>query len=112
MDATKYQTVESVYPSPWLKAHDLQGKAVTVTIKSVDVQEFRQRDGSYKVAVVLAFERAHKQLICNKTQAHTVAACLGTERLAEWAGHVVSLAPATAPNGKPTIAILAQGQPE
>ena len=112
MDATKYATVESVYPSPWIKAEDLQGRAIRVTIQSVDVQEFRQRDGSRKAAIVLSFERAHKALICNVTQARAVAAILGTELLAEWPGHAVTLAPSRAPNGRPTIAVLAQEEPQ
>jgi hypothetical protein len=108
MDASKYDTVSAVYPSPWIKPDDLQGRAVTVTFREVGVQEFRQRDGSFKVAIVLSFEGARKRMICNKIQAHAVAALLGTERLAEWSEHVVTLAPSRAPNGRPTIAVLAQ----
>jgi len=107
MEATKYDTVSAVYPSPWIKAEDLQGRAVTVTIREVGVQEFRQRDGSYKVAIVLAFEGARKRMICNVTQAKAVAAIVGSERLGEWPGHTVTLAPSRAPNGRPTIAVLA-----
>jgi hypothetical protein len=58
------------------------------------------------VAVVLDFEKATKRLICNKTQAHHVAAILGTERLGEWPGRKIRLGAGQAPNGRPTIVIL------
>ena len=105
----EYDTVNAVYPSPWIKAEDLQGRAVTVKIAAVDVQEFRQRDGSYRVAVVLTFDKARKKMICNKTQAHIIAAVLHTERLAEWPGGRITLAAGKAPNGRPTICVLSPG---
>jgi len=98
-------TVSDVYPSRWLHVDDLAGRQVTVTIAAVEVGSFRQRDGTYRAAVVLTFERATKALILNKGQAQRVAAILGTERLAEWAGRRLTLAPGTGPTGKPTIAI-------
>jgi hypothetical protein len=104
MDA-KPNTVSELYPRLWLKPEDLRGRSITVTVVSVDVQEFRQRDGSHKAAAVLSFERASKRLIANKTQVQALATILGSERFAEWVGKSVALAPDVAPNGKPTIAV-------
>ncbi len=104
MDA-KPTTVSELYPRLWLKPEDLGGKAKAVTIAGVEVREFRQRDGTTKPAAVIAFERATKQLIANKTQVQALATILGTERFGDWIGKTVTLAPATAPNGKPTIAV-------
>lgn len=105
MDTTKMQTVADVYPCRWLHPDDLGGRTVAVKIAQVGVEEFRQRDGSYKVAIVLTFERATKRLICNKTQAHTIATILGTERLGDWPGRTIRLGTGRAPNGKDTITI-------
>lgn len=101
------QTVGDLYPRKWLKCEDLGGRAVTVKILAVDVDELRQPDGTRRQAAVLTFERASKRLILNKTQCGALAAICGSERLADWPGHTVQLTPATAPNGKPTIAIRA-----
>ncbi|HEY64247.1 MAG TPA: hypothetical protein G4O02_06710 [Caldilineae bacterium] len=99
------QTVSELYPSKWLKAADLGGRAVVVKIVAVDVEEFRQRDGSKKLAAVLTFERARKRMILNKTQCGQMVTITGSERFADWVGHTVMLAPAVAHNGKATIAI-------
>jgi hypothetical protein len=107
MDTAKMQTtVADVYPCKWLHADDLGGRQVIVKIATVGVEEFRQRDGSYKRAIVLAFERATKRLILNKTQGHAIATILGTERLGDWPGRTIRLGAGSAPNGKPTITIL------
>jgi len=74
------------------------------------VQGFRQRDGSTRIAVVLGFEKAGRKLICNKTQCFTLASITGSATFTDWVGHTVALSPSTAPNGKPTIAVLANTQ--
>jgi hypothetical protein len=106
------KTVSELYPSKWLKAGDLGGRAVAVTIAGVTVETFRQPDGGERAAAVLDFSRATKRLILNKTQCGQLTGVVGSERLADWPGQTIRLAPASAPNGKPTIAILppANGQ--
>ena len=98
-------TVSELYPSPWLKPEDLAGRAVTVKIVAAQVEEIRQFDGSKAPKLVLSFEKASKRLIANKTQARRLADLTGTEAFAAWVGHRVTLKPAVAQNGKPTIAI-------
>jgi len=44
-------------------------------------------------------------MICNKTQCQALTDLTGSERFTDWVGRVVILAPATAQNGKPTLAI-------
>lgn len=98
-------TVSELYPSPWLKPEDLAGRAVTVKIVAAQVEEIRQFDGSKAPKLVISFEKASKRLIANKTQARRLAELTQTEAFAAWAGHRVTLKPAVAQNGKPTIAI-------
>jgi len=99
------QTVSELYPDRWLKARHLGGKAVTVKIAGVSVEELRLPDGSKKIAAILAFPRTDKRLILNKTMCQAMIAVTGTERLGEWTGHSITLSPAIAPNGKDTIKI-------
>lgn len=93
------------YTSPWLKASDLQGRAVTVTIEGATVEEIRQQTGQKEARIVVTFAGKSKRLICNKTQALTLADLAKTEVFANWKGLVVTLEPATTRSGQDTINI-------
>lgn len=94
-----------LFPSPWLKAEDLAGRTVTVKIVAAQVETLRQFDGTQAPKLVLTFEKATKRLIVNKTQGRRLAEVLKTEVFADWVGHRVTLKPAVAQNGKPTVGI-------
>ena len=93
------------YTSPWLKASDLQGRAVTVIIEGATVEEIRQQTGQKEARIVVTFAGKSKRLICNKTQALTLADLAKTEVFANWKGLVVTLEPATTKSGQATINI-------
>ena len=93
------------YTSPWLKASDLQGRAATVTIEGATVEEIRQQTGQKEARIVVTFAGKSKRLICNKTQALTLADLAKTEVFAKWKGLVVTLEPATTRSGQETINI-------
>jgi len=99
------KTVSELYPPKWVKAVDLGGRAVNVKITGVAVESFRMPDGTFRESAVLAFEGKTKRLILNKTQCKQLAEITGSERFEDWVGRSVSLAPARAQNGKPTIEI-------
>lgn len=105
MPTAHIQTVSDLFPSKWLCADDLAGRAITVTISAVTLEEIRQRNGASELKAVLAFERAHKRLILNKTQALAIAGALCSEVLADWRGQRIQMRAGQAPNGKPTIVI-------
>ena len=106
MTTTTYVT--DLYPPKWVKAADLNGHQVAVTIKAVTVESFYiPTAGETRRGVVLAFENKAKRLICNKTQVMALAAITGSDIFSEWVGHCVQLVAAQALNGKPTIAIKA-----
>jgi RNA polymerase subunit RPABC4/transcription elongation factor Spt4 len=93
------------YTSPWLKASDLQGRAATVTVETATVEEIRQQTGQKEARIVVAFAGKSKRLICNKTQALTLADLAKTEVFENWRGLVVTLEPATTRSGQDTINI-------
>jgi len=103
------ETVSELYPRQWLRADDLGGKAHDVTIRRADVETLRQFDGTQAPRAVVTFEGARMRLILNKTQCKALAEVTGSGRFADWAGHRVTLAPGTAPNGKATIIITRGG---
>jgi hypothetical protein len=79
--------VDEVFPSRFLKAADLAGKPVLVTIKAVNVQEF---DADENDKLLLTFQEAVKPFIANKTNALVLAGFLGDET-DQWAGHRIVL---------------------
>lgn len=97
--------VSQVYASPWLRAEDLQGKTVKVTISTAAVETLPQADGSQAEKIVVSFLGAKRKLILNKTQASALVAIAGDET-ADWPGAMVYLAPQPTNNGKLSIAIL------
>lgn len=79
------------FPSPFLKADDLQGKNVTVTIAGVEMQEIGQ--GAQKsVKPVISFVGKEKGLVCNKTNWNTIIKLWGDET-DEWEGKKIILCP-------------------
>ena len=101
-------SINDLYPPKWVKAADLNGQAVPVTIKAVTVEEFYvPQINERKRAAILAFEGKTKRLVLNKTQCRSLAAITGSDVFGDWIGQSVELVAARAPNGKPTIAIQA-----
>jgi hypothetical protein len=104
MPATKVSDLTS-YQSPWLKASDLQGRAVTVVVERTTVEEIRKPDGGKEAKIVVSFLGKSKKLIANKTQALTLADLARTEEFGRWQGLTVILEPAKTRNGQDTINI-------
>jgi len=79
--------LDEIYHGDALKADDLQGRDCKVTIASYEVVDF---DEGKKI--VLAFQKTERTLICNKTNANTIADMYGQE-LDNWLGKPVTLFP-------------------
>jgi len=83
--------VSQAFPSNFLKADDLNGQAVTVTIASVELEEIGQgRDKEEKL--VVKFQGKSKGMICNKTNANTIAKLHGDDTDA-WVGQRITIVP-------------------
>ena len=101
------RTIADVYPSKWLNAADLQGKAVRVQIGVATLEDIRQQDGTNQPKVVLSFDGKSKRLILNNTQALDLSRILGTDVFQDWGDKTVVLSPAKTRNGYDTVAIQA-----
>jgi hypothetical protein len=77
------------YSGGWLKASDLQGKRVQVTI--ADIDEFTNQEG--KTQPTLSFKGKEKKLGLNKVNATTIAALVGSYEMDDWIGHTIELYP-------------------
>ncbi len=106
------RTVSELYPSRWLRAADLNGRTVTVTIQRITLEELHNPRTNQRELVAVAHFGRSKDLALNKTQCTAVADIVGSEIFIDWHGRAVTLRPGTARNGKPTIDILPPPAPE
>ena len=80
--------IKKSFPSRWLKASDLNGRAVKVEIDKVIDEDIGGEDKP-----VLYFAGKEKGVVLNKTNADVLADAFGDET-DEWAGSKVELYPA------------------
>ena len=80
--------INAAFPGSYLKAGDLQGRRVTVTMAHVAIEEL---GGEHKP--VLYFEGKERGLVLNKTNANIIAELHGPET-DDWAGRKITIYPA------------------
>jgi hypothetical protein len=81
--------ISDEFPSKYLKAEDLKGKNVTVTIEQVN----KEKVGPMKESKpVISFVNTLKKMVLNKTNAATIAKLYG-EETGEWMGKRIILYP-------------------
>ena len=80
--------INDAFPSNYLKAADLKGKVITVTMANVAHEKLGDDD-----KLILYFDGKEKGLVLNKTNANNIAAIYGPET-DSWRGQRVALATA------------------
>lgn len=78
--------ISTAFPSDYLKAADLNGKAVRVTIESVSTEEVGNDQKP-----VLHFVGKDKGLVLNKTNANRIVEATGTDETDDWKGWAITL---------------------
>ena len=86
---------EEVFPSKYLKAADLNGKPITLTITAATLEPMKTLDGKEQTKTVLSFKGAKKTLPLNVTNWDAVALATGEDDSDNWPGHAVELYPTT-----------------
>ncbi len=81
--------ISDAFPSNYLKAADLQGRNVTVTIAGATIEEIGQGQKKDR-KLVLSFFGKEKALVCNKTNASTIEKLYGSDTDA-WIGQPIIL---------------------
>lgn len=94
---------DQLYPGRFLKAGELLGKKVTLTIADVDLEDLVGEDGKPKAKAILSFRETPKMLVMCKTNGLCIREMFGKE-LANWIGKRVTIFPDTW-NGEPCIRI-------
>jgi hypothetical protein len=82
--------VGGMFPSKYIKASDLGGRDVPVTIDHLKMESVG-RDKDEKP--VLFFRGKQKGLVVNKTNANKIAAILGSQETDHWIGKTILLHP-------------------
>lgn len=93
---------DELYPGRFLKAGELHGKKVTLTIRDVDVEELIGDKGA-KMKGIVSFEKTPKQIALNRTNGTCLREMFG-RTLANWVGKRVVIFPGEW-NGEPCIRI-------
>jgi hypothetical protein len=77
--------ISSLYPTKYLTAADLDGKAFTLTIRDVTLEEMKTHDNKMVQKPVAWFERAQRGFVLNATNARIIAALYG-DNTENWRG--------------------------
>jgi hypothetical protein len=81
--------INDAFPSKYLKASDLPDEgSQAFTIEKIEIEEIGRNK---EKKPVIYFEEGHKGLVCNKTNARTIAKLLGSEDSDDWTGKIISL---------------------
>jgi hypothetical protein len=76
------------FPSKYLKAPDLSGRRVAVTIEDVQLEKIGDEQ-----KLVMYFKGKDKLLVLNKTKVNTLTSLFNSEDTDDWLGHSIYLEP-------------------
>lgn len=82
--------ISEEFSSNWLKSADLNGKETVVTINSIEIESFKEEDGTKKKKVILAFDELDQKLIVNTTNRDVLVELYGDDT-DDWVGQKISL---------------------
>ena len=81
--------ISEQFPSRFIKGHDLKNKEVTITIKSCYTDRIGKDE---KEELILSFEESAREMVLNRTNAHSISEIHGDET-DDWAGKQIVLYP-------------------
>lgn len=81
--------INQAFPSKFLKAEDLQGREVELTIASCVIEQMG--DGEHKPC--LSFRGKEKALVLNKTNANAIIGQMGSDETNDWIGKTIKIYP-------------------
>jgi len=76
--------INEAFPSKYLKASDLQGRNISVTISNVEKEDI----GKGEEKLIIYFQGKQKGMVLNKTNANNIAAIYGPET-DDWIGQPI-----------------------
>ena len=103
MTIKKPSVFDQLYPGRFIKAGELLGKKVTLTIADVNLEELVGDDGKAKAKAIVSFKETGKGLVTCKTNGICLREMFGVQ-LADWVGKRVTIFPDVW-NGEPAVRI-------
>ena len=101
--------VDTLHPSNFLKASDVDSRDFILCIKSLSFEEFDRDEGGKEGRPCLWFAETEKGLVLNKTNAQMIASLYGTET-DDWAGKLIAVGSENVPfKGKIVPALRVRG---
>lgn len=94
---------DQLYPGRFIKAGELMGKKVTLTISDVDLEDLMGDDGKEKAKAIVSFKETPKKMVTCKTNGICLKEMFG-KKLADWIGKRVTIFPDVW-NGEPAVRI-------
>jgi hypothetical protein len=97
----------------YLKAEDLAGRPVRISIDHVSLESIKGTDGKDERKLVAHFTGKDKTLVLNRTNADSLSEIFGTDDYDEWVGSIVLYPDTTMYGGKrvPCIRVRAATAP-
>jgi hypothetical protein len=99
----KPTSYDQLFPGRFIKAAELLGKKVTLTIADIELEDLQGEDGGAKTKCIVSFRETQKKLVTCKTNGLCLKEMFGKE-LANWVGKRVTLFEDVW-NGEPCIRI-------
>jgi hypothetical protein len=81
---------DQLYPGRFIKAGELLGKKVTLTMTDIELEDLVGDDGAKKVKCIISFKESPKKLVACKTNGFCIKEMFGKE-LSQWVGKRISL---------------------
>lgn len=91
-DLPKFDHVDLLHPSNYVKAGELQGRDIHVTIKDVEPRHKLKTTRGEEAKPVLWFQESEKGMVLNKTNARSIAKVHGPKP-SGWIGKRITLYP-------------------
>ena len=99
---------DQLFPGRFIKAGELNGKDVTLTIDAIRLEDLPSDKGGEKTRGVIAFKQTKKEWVLNRTNAECLKGMWGRDT-DNWIGKRVTIYPAEW-NGEPCIRV--KGSPD
>jgi hypothetical protein len=81
---------DQLYPGRFIKAGELLGKKVTLTIEDVNMEELLDETNQKKAKALISFKETPKQLVCCKTNGICLKEMFG-KQLSGWTGKRITI---------------------
>lgn len=99
--------VSTMYPTEYLSAADLRGKAVTLKILNVKIDAVQMQGGKKERKPVIYLEKTNKKILVNKTNTRALAVLFSSDGN-DWIGKRIAISPDIdlAPDGSGEVAAI------